>query len=78
LSGSEDKFAALKSLSTLNQRRKFQERQIHLSGFILTDTPLEQIRDGRGRSKEDLEKEYPLIFQEGEYVGKILQSLELC
>lgn len=78
LSGSEDKFAALKSLSTLSQRREFQEKQIHLSGFILTDTPLDQIRDAGGRSKEDLEKEYPLVFQEGEYVRTIFEHLWTC
>ncbi|RPF49471.1 type III restriction/modification enzyme restriction subunit [Thermodesulfitimonas autotrophica] len=78
LSGSEDKFAALKSLSALSQRQEFQEKQIHLSGFILTDTPIDQIRDAGSRSKEDLEKEYPLIFQEGEYVKKILQRLRSC
>lgn len=78
LSGSEDKFAALRSLSVLNQRQEFQEKQIHLNGFILTDTPIDQIRDAGSRSKEDLEKEYPLIFQEREYVKKILQRLRSC
>lgn len=78
LSGSEDKFAALKSLSTLSQRPEFQEKQIYLSGFILTDTLLDQIRDAGGRSKEDLEKEYPLIFQEEGYVRKILECLQSC
>jgi hypothetical protein len=78
LSGSADKFAALRSLSVLSQRQEFQKKQIHLNGFILTDTPRDQIRDAGDRSKEDLEKEYPLIFQEGEYVRKILQRLRSC
>ncbi len=75
LGGSEDKFAALRSLSELSQLPEFQSKQIRLCGFILTTTPLNQIMDAAGKSKDDLEKEYPLIFQEGEYVGKIMSAL---
>ncbi|NPV52166.1 MAG: DEAD/DEAH box helicase family protein [Firmicutes bacterium] len=75
LSGSADKFAALKSLGVLTQRPEFQAKQIRLSGFILTTTPLNQIRDAIGKSKDDLEKEYPLVFQEGDYVRKIMSTL---
>lgn len=75
LSGSADKFAALGSLRALSQRAEFQTKKIHLSGFVLTSTPLNWIRDAVGKSKDDLEKEYPLVFQEGDYVKKIMRTL---
>lgn len=74
LAGSEDKFNALKSLCELSRHPEFQKRQIRLSGFILTATPISQIKDAAGKSQEELERDYPLIFQEGSYIPKILDN----
>lgn len=76
LTGSEDKFAALKSLRRLGERPEFKDKQIQFSGFIITSTKIEHIRDAAGRSKQELEQKYPLLFQEGHYIKKILESLQ--
>ena len=73
LSGSADKFEALKALKDLSRQREFQNKRIHLEGYLLTTTPVSQIRDANGRSETQLEQEYPLIFQRGEYIAKILR-----
>lgn len=73
LSGSEDKFEALKALKNLSRQHEFQSKRIHLEGYLLTTTPASQIKDANGRSEAQLEQEYPLIFQRGEYIAKILK-----
>jgi hypothetical protein len=75
LAGSADKFAALKTLRGLSNHPEFQQKGIVLSGYILTATPLEQIVDAQGRSKNDLEREEPLIFQEENYMQKMFSGL---
>jgi len=63
LSGTEDKFKALEALRELSKKPVFADRNIAFDGYILTPTPLDAILDRNGRSKEDLEQEYPLVFQ---------------
>lgn len=77
LEGTLDKFEALRALQSFNQQREFREKKIAFSGFILTRTPLEAIKDAGGKTKKDLEEEYPLIFQEGsrEYVDKMVKKI---
>ncbi len=74
LSGTEDKFKALEALRELSKKPVFADRNIAFDGYILTPTPLDAILDRNGRSKEDLERQYPLVFQDasGEYVPKIM------
>ena len=73
LAGSEDKFAALRALKDLSNRPEFQSRQIRLEGYLLTATPVSQIVDASGRSEVELEQIYPLVFQRGDYIAKILR-----
>jgi len=72
LAGSEDKFAALRALEELSERHEFKERRIRLKGYLLSTTSISQIADARGRSEADLEQAYPLVFQRGDYVAKLL------
>lgn len=74
LAGNTDKFAAMKALVQLGDRPEFQTQHIQLAGYLLTTTSLFQIVDADGRSQADLEREYPLIFQQGPYVEKLLSS----
>ena len=75
--GDFDGVEALRALQSFNQQREFREKKIAFSGFILTRTPLEAIKDAGGKTKKDLEEEYPLIFQEGsrEYVDKMVKKI---
>ena len=75
LEGNEnkDKFAALRALKDLSNLPEFQSRQIRLEGYLLTTTPVSQIVDANGRSEAELERAYPLIFQRGDYIAKILR-----
>jgi len=73
LSGTEDKFAALRALSDLSLKQEFHQRGITLSGYILTSTTLDQIPDRNGRTKAELEKAYALLFLEDGYIGKVLR-----
>ena len=74
LGGTEDKFKALEALRALSDKPMFADRNITFDGYILTPTPLDAILDRNGRSKEDLEQEYPLVFQGSRdvYIPKIL------
>jgi hypothetical protein len=42
-----------------------------MSGRLITETSLEQIPDAAGRGWDVLEREYPLLRQEGNYGQKI-------
>jgi len=72
LEGTEDKFKALEALKDLGQKPEFASKNITFEGYILTSTPLDAILDRGKRSKEDLEQQYPLIFQslKEEYIPK--------
>lgn len=74
LSGNTDKFEALNALKDISSQHEFQNKRIHLEGYILTTTSVSQINDANGRSESQLEQEYPLVFQRGEYIAKILRS----
>jgi len=74
LAGNMDKFEALRALRELSGRLEFQRRGIRLEGYLLTNSPVSQIPDANGRSEDQLEKEYPLVFQIGNYVEKIIKT----
>lgn len=76
LAGNQDKFEALRELRTLNQEAAFKARGISMSGYLLTETALNQISDAGGRSWDALERECPLLRQSGEYIKKILDREE--
>ncbi|MBU2226376.1 MAG: DEAD/DEAH box helicase family protein [Proteobacteria bacterium] len=72
-----DRFAAIEKLRALSVNRKFKTKRIELDGYILApaDTSLDKIPGAAGKSWDDMEKQYPLLWQEGNYVGKIFASL---
>lgn len=65
--GSADKFDALTLLKQFEEKDEFKAKMITLDGFLLTDTPVEQIPDAEGREWSVLEKEYPILQQHGDY-----------
>lgn len=72
LSGNADKFAALEALRTLSQQPDFQQAQIELDGYILTTTPVNRITDANGRTEQQLESQYPLLWMKRDYIKRIL------
>lgn len=72
LAGNADKFAALAALHALSDQDDFREQRIRLDGRLLTTTPVAQIPDAGGHTQAELEAVYPLIFQEGSYVARLL------
>lgn len=77
LVGNRDKFEALAALQAFNEQVDFRAKRIRLEGWLLTTTPVAQIPDADGRSQSELEAEYPLIFQEGNYVERLLLHLQM-
>jgi len=77
LAGNADRFAALSALEHLSAQPDFQAKNIRLRGFIMTTTSIAHIPDAGGVSEDELEKRYPLVFQWGEYVAKILVGRRL-
>jgi len=75
LRGNHDKFAALRALTNLTSRPEFQRMNAVLTGFLLTKTRIDQIVDAEGRSEDDLEAEYPLIFQTDNYVERLFKRI---
>jgi hypothetical protein len=74
LSGNQDKFDALRDLGKLSQEKPFQKKKMTMSGYILTRTELKKIPDVGDKDWLTLEKEYPVLRQEGAYVGRIFKN----
>lgn len=72
LEGSKDKFEALRALQVLSELSTFKEKHISLDGFILAFTPLNEIPDVGERTRGQLEAEFPLMWQEGNYGERLL------
>lgn len=72
-----DRFAAIEKLRDLGANKKFRTKRIKLDGYILAlaDTSLDKIPGVKGKTWDDLEKNYPLFRQEGSYVEKIFSSI---
>ena len=73
ISGNEGRFAAFGQVKALSKNKAFRDKNLILDGFMLTRTDLSEIVDARGRSQEELEQQYPLLWQEGEYIRNILK-----
>ena len=43
-----------------------------MNGFLLTETKLKDIPDAGNKSWNEIEQEYPILRQEGEYLRRIL------
>ncbi len=72
LVGNEDKFEALRKLSELSNAPAFQTKRITLDGFVLTRTSLDDIPDRGDRGWMELETQYLLMRQEGNYARRLL------
>lgn len=75
IAGNQDKIDALDELKRLSNEKSFRRKDISLVGCLLTQTKLKDIPDARGRTWEDLEREYPIVRQEGDYISKIFERL---
>ena len=72
LVGNTNRFEALRQLKVVSQQSDFQRARIKMDGFLLVATKLEHIVDHGTRDWAVLEKEFPLIRQEGDYLRKVL------
>jgi hypothetical protein len=74
LSGNRDKFDALRDLQKLSQEKPFQKKKIKMSGYVLTRTDLKKIPGAEDKDWPTLEKEYPVLRQEGDYMEKVFAA----
>lgn len=72
-----DRFAAIEKLRMLGADKKFKAKGIELDGYIFApaDTSPDKIPGAKGKTWDELEKDYPLFRQEGSYVEKIFSSM---
>jgi hypothetical protein len=61
LSGNADKIDALHALYALGQTKAFQDKSISLDGYILTDTPREQMPGAETMGWEELAKKHRVL-----------------
>ncbi len=73
LAGNQEKIEALKGLKELSAQMPFRKKRITMAGYLLTHTDLGEIPDARGKTWEELERDYRVLRQEGEYFAKIIQ-----
>jgi hypothetical protein len=76
LSGNQDKFDALRDLKKLSQEKSFQKKKIELSGHVLTRTDLNKIPGAENKDWRELEKEYPILRQDGDYIKKVFRTTQ--
>ncbi len=73
-----DKVRALEAFRRTGQSATFKKKRIELDGYIVTDTPLEQIPGGTlGRNREELAKDYAVVLAPGESDWWVPQVLGL-
>jgi hypothetical protein len=72
-----DRFAAIEKLRGLGENRRFKTKKITLDGYILapSDTSPDEIPGAKGKTWDDLEKEYPLLRQGGSYAARLFSIL---
>jgi hypothetical protein len=74
LSGNEDKIDAFRELKELSKKAPFTSKKITMGGFLVTDTPLQDIPGAEKMTPEELELGYRVLRQEGDYIAKILKT----
>lgn len=73
LAGNADKIDSLREIEKLSKRPEFRSLSLRVNGFILTETPRQQIRDAGDRSWKELEAEFHILSQSVDgYVSRIL------
>lgn len=68
-----DKIEAFKALQTLSAKPCFPARGVSVDGYLLTHTPLDLIPGAE--SWEQLETEYRVIRQRGDYIRRLLEGV---
>lgn len=74
LSGNRERIEALKELSEISQEAAFRKKKLTMGGYLLTRTKLNQIPGAEDLGWQELEKDYQVLRQEGEYLTKILAA----
>ncbi|MFH1857352.1 MAG: hypothetical protein ABH845_00390, partial [Candidatus Omnitrophota bacterium] len=71
-----DRFAAIEWLRDLGKNRRFTTKKVTLDGYILgsSDTPLDKIPGAKGKTWDDLERQYPLLRQGDSYVARLFNT----
>lgn len=72
LSGNADKIEALKELERLGQAEAFQQRRVLVDGYLLTRSELREIPGAEHMDWADLERDYKVLRQEGDYIQTLL------
>jgi hypothetical protein len=72
LSGNQSKFDSFGELKRLSEGAPFRKKKISMGGYIVTKTKLKEISDAKDRTWEELERDYPILRQEGDYLRRIL------
>jgi hypothetical protein len=72
-----DRFAAVEKLRGLGENKRFKTKKVMLDGYILapSDTALDKIPGAKGKTWDDLEREYPLLRQGDSYVARLFSTL---
>lgn len=75
LAGNEDRFQALKKLAAVAAGDLFKRKKMTMAGRILAraDTPLDKIPGAEKLTWADIECQYPVLRQTGEYVARLMK-----
>lgn len=69
-----DKIEALRELERLAGSDAFQDKGIRVAGYILTETALQDIAGAENKTWTELERDYRVLRQEGQYIQKLLHA----
>jgi hypothetical protein len=67
------KIDCLRELETVSKRKEFVKAKFSMDGFILTTTPLNDIRGAKGKTWEELERDYHVMEQTVTNVTPLLE-----
>jgi len=72
-----DRFAAIVKLRGLGENKRFKTKKVVLDGYILApaDTDLDKTPGAKGKTWDELEREYPLLRQRDSYVTRLFSAL---
>jgi hypothetical protein len=70
-----ERFEAINAFRSLSNTPEFRRGKIQVSGFILAPpgSDTEEIPGAKGKTWPELEREYPLLLQDGAYIEKIFK-----
>ena len=73
LTGNRDRIEALKELKEISKQTPFRKKKMTMSGYLLTQTKLDEIPDVGDLDWQALEQDYSILRQEGSYLNKIFK-----